>query len=62
MSEDLSMNKWKDQEKICVLLGSNMHNPQEVSQAQRMTKDGKMESRAYSQAIYDYNLNMNGVD
>ncbi|XP_072376163.1 uncharacterized protein, partial [Diabrotica undecimpunctata] len=62
MSNDMSVVKWKDRGRKCVLVGSTMHNPLEITSVLRRKPNGEQESVKCPKAISDYNRYMGGVD
>lgn len=62
MDGDISVVKWKDRGKKCVLIGSTLHNSSQTTTVQRRNKKGDHETVPYPEAVRDYNRNMGGVD
>ncbi|XP_022168644.1 piggyBac transposable element-derived protein 4-like [Myzus persicae] len=58
--DNISIVKWK--EKRIVSLLSNFHDPQNVTQVQRKSKDGSATMVKCPKVLQDYNNNMNCVD
>jgi len=58
--DNISIVKWKD--KRIVTLLSNFHDPQNVTQIQRKSKDGSATMVKCPKVLQDYNNNMNCVD
>ncbi|KAJ8929756.1 hypothetical protein NQ314_017527 [Rhamnusium bicolor] len=56
----LTALKWKDSKGI--FLASNFHNPEEVTNVQRKTKDGSRVEITCPMMVKDYNENMGYVD
>ncbi|XP_049782235.1 piggyBac transposable element-derived protein 4-like [Schistocerca cancellata] len=62
IEDDISITKLKDRGTKSVEIGSNMHNPSEMSQVSGRNKKSEKESIECPKAIADYNSYMGGVD
>ncbi|KAL4148520.1 hypothetical protein QTP88_002749 [Uroleucon formosanum] len=58
--DNISIVKWKDKRIVSLL--SNFHDPQNVTQVQRKSKDGSATMVKCPKVLQDYNNNMNCVD
>lgn len=58
--DNISIVKWKDKRIVSLL--SNFHDPQNVTQVQRRSKDGSSTMINCPKVLQDYNNNMNCVD
>jgi len=58
--DNISIVKWKDKRIVCLL--SNFHDPQNVTQVHRKSKDGSATMVNCPKVLQDYNNNMNYVD
>ncbi|KAB0800404.1 hypothetical protein PPYR_06144 [Photinus pyralis] len=61
-TSNITVSKWKDRGKKCVLVASTMHSVMETSTVERMTKEGVRVTVGCPKSIDDYNRNMGGVD
>lgn len=62
MDGSVSITKWKDRGKKCVLMASNMHNPAAITSVLRTNREGRKEQVKCPKSIADYNIYMGGVD
>lgn len=62
MDGSISITKWKDRGRNCVLMASNMHNPAAITSVMRTNREGRKEEVKRPKAIADYNTYMGGVD
>lgn len=61
MDGSISVTKWRDRGKKCVLMASNMHNPADLTSVSRTNKEGRKEDIRCPKSIADYNKYMGGV-
>lgn len=61
-TSNITVSKWKDRGKKCVVVASTIHNATAKSTVNRMTKEGVKVTVECPKSIDDYNQNMGGVD
>lgn len=61
-TSSITVDKWKDRGRKCVLIATTMHTTRERSTVERTNKEGEKVTINCPKSVSDYNKNMGGVD